>query len=104
MNLEVYNPLKYVHASKIDKYIDPTRPNAGSWANREKGRNQLMITNLLKRAESSIYAFRLTGERILDNINTKLETIANYKNYHTGSIVTDEEDHFDDEAFTVGKD
>lgn len=104
MNLEVYNPLKYVHASKIDKYIDPTRPNAGSWANREKGRNQLMITNLLKRAESSIYAFRLTGERILDNINTKLETIANYENYHTGSVVTDEDDHFDDEAFTVGKD
>ncbi|GFH40046.1 helicase-related protein [Lactococcus insecticola] len=104
MNLEVYNPLKYVQPSKIDKYIDPSRPNAGSWANREKGRNQLMITNLLKRAESSIYAFRLTGERILKNINGKLKTIADYENHHTGKIVDSADESFDDESFTVGQD
>lgn len=103
MNLEVYNPLKYVHASKIDKYIDPTRPNAASWANREKGRNQLMITNLLKRAESSIYAFKLTSQRILDNIETKLKAIDDFENRKQGYVSTDDEELNDDD-FTVGKD
>lgn len=86
MNLEVYNPLKYVYPSKLSKYIDDSRPNAGSWANREKGRNQLMITNLLKRAESSIYAFKLTSQRILENINQKLEAIAQFEQYKSEQI------------------
>lgn len=103
LNLEVYNPLQYVYPSKISKYIDESRPNAASWGNREKGRNQLMVTNLLKRAESSIYSFRLTSERILSNIDHKLQTIANYEKYKQG-IIENIEDDFEEDTFTVGKD
>lgn len=103
MNLEVYNPLKYVYPSKLSKYIDDSRPNAGSWANREKGRNQLMITNLLKRAESSIYAFKLTSQRILENINQKLEAIAQFEQYQSEQIV-DTTNESEGDEFTVGKD
>lgn len=104
LNLEVYNPLKYVYPSKISKYIDPKGPKAGSWVNREQGRNQLMITNLLKRAESSIYSFRLTSKRILNNINLKLETIMLYENSKSGSVEADIVNDEEDEIFTVGKD
>lgn len=103
LNLEVYNPLQYVYPSKISKYIDESRPNAASWGNREKGRNQLMVTNLLKRAESSIYSFRLTSERILSNIDHKLQTISNYEKYKQG-IIENIEDDFEEDTFTVGKD
>lgn len=103
LNLEVYNPLKYVYPSKINIYIDQANSQAASWANREKGRNQLMITNLLKRAESSIHAFRLTSQRILENINTKLKTISDYEKYKSG-IIDETFDDFEDEMFTVGKD
>lgn len=103
LNLEVYNPLQYVYPSKISKYIDESRPNSASWGNREKGRNQLMVTNLLKRAESSIYSFRLTSERILSNIDHKLQTIANYEKYKQG-IIENIEDDFEEDTFTVGKD
>lgn len=103
LNLEVYNPLKYVYPSKINIYIDQANSQAASWANREKGRNQLMITNLLKRAESSIHAFRLTSQRILENIDTKLKTISDYEKYKSG-IIDETLDDFEDEMFTVGKD
>ena len=103
LNLEVYNPLKYVYPSKINIYIDQANSQAASWANREKGRNQLMITNLLKRAESSIHAFKLTSQRILENINTKLKTISDYEKYKSG-IVDETFDDYEDEMFTVGKD
>lgn len=103
LNLEVYNPLKYVYPSKMNIYIDQANSQAASWANREKGRNQLMITNLLKRAESSIHAFRLTSQRILVNINTKLKTISDYEKYKSG-IIDETFDDFEDEMFTVGKD
>ncbi|MDR3241993.1 MAG: DEAD/DEAH box helicase family protein [Lactobacillaceae bacterium] len=103
LNLEVYNPLQFVHSSKLPKYIDASRPNAASWANREKGRNQLMITNLLKRAESSIYSFKLTSERMLENIDSKLQAIAKYEKYHNGLIEDDDDVELDDEH-TVGKD
>lgn len=103
LNLAVYNPLQYVYPSKISKYIDESRPNAASWGNREKGRNQLMVTNLLKRAESSIYSFRLTSERILSNIDHKLQTISNYEKYKQG-IIENIEDDFEEDTFTVGKD
>ena len=103
LNLEVYNPLQYVYPSKLDKYIDSSQPNASTWSNREKGRNQLMITNLLKRAESSIYSFRKTSQNILNNIDGKLQVINEFEKYKHGSV-----DNFssglDDDDFVVGKD
>lgn len=62
-----------------------------------------MITNLLKRAESSIHAFKLTSERILENINIKIKTIDNYKKFKSGVIDYDLSD-FDEDIFSVGKD
>lgn len=79
LNLDVYTPLKYVHPSKIGKYVDLTSSKGQSWMNREKGRNILMITNLLKRAESSIYAFRLTSQTIYDLIDAAIDSINRFE-------------------------
>ena len=80
LNLEIYNPLKFVFPSKIGKYIDLNSLGGGSWQNREKGRNILMITNLLKRLESSIYAFRLTIERLQNSIQNTIQKIDEFEN------------------------
>ncbi|EAG4460646.1 ATP-dependent helicase, partial [Listeria monocytogenes] len=64
---------------------------------------QLMITNLLKRAESSIHAFKLTSERILENISLKLQVIEEYKQSKNGIVKSDSDD-FEDDVFTVGQD
>lgn len=103
LNLEVYTPLKYVYPSKLEKYIEQATAGASSWANREKGRNQLMITNLLKRAESSIHAFKLTSERILENISLKLKVIEDYEQSKNG-VIESVADDFEDDIFTVGQD
>lgn len=79
LNMDIYTPLKYVHPSRIDKYVDITSAKGKSWANRETGRNVLMVTNLLKRIESSIYAFRLTATHIWDLIDNTLDNIDRYE-------------------------
>lgn len=81
LNMDIYTPLKYVYPSHIEKYVDTATVQGKSWANREAGRNILMITNLLKRIESSIYAFRLTATHILDLIDS---TIGNIDRYEQG--------------------
>lgn len=105
LNLAFYSPLSYVQQSKIEKYVDPSRMNASTWKNREIGRNQLMITNLLKRAESSIYAFRLTSERMLEAINVSLSKIEKFKTIGKDELIDNEnfQDEEDDEL-SVGKD
>lgn len=79
LNLDIYTPLKYVHPSKIEKYVDISTNQGKSWANREAGRNVLMTTNLLKRIESSIYAFRLTAQHIYDLIDLTIDNINKYE-------------------------
>lgn len=79
LNMDIYTPLKYVHPSRIDKYVDTTSAKGKSWANRETGRNVLMVTNLLKRIESSIYAFRLTATHIWELIDTTIDSIDRYE-------------------------
>lgn len=103
LNLEVYTPLKYVYPSKLEKYIEQATARSSSWENREKGRNQLMITNLLKRAESSIHAFKLTSERILENISLKLKVIEDYEQSNNGTVENGADD-FEYDVFTVGQD
>lgn len=75
LNLDIYTPLKYVHPTKIGKYVDLSTNQGRSWANREEGRNVLMTTNLLKRIESSIYAFRLTAQHVYDLIDSTIDNI-----------------------------
>jgi SNF2 family DNA or RNA helicase len=111
LNLLVYTPMVYVHASKRDKYIDPSRQSAASWGNRELGRLYLMDTNLLKRLESSVYAFRLTLQRIQALIADIMEEINNFEqNRSAGQIVAqginsaDLDGDEENAGFTVGKD
>ena len=112
LNLDIYTPLKFVHASKLNKYVDTESASGKTWANREEGRNVLMITNLLKRAESSIYAFRMTTERLYDSICRTIESINRFETHRTEHLdFTDiaeqikdvDEDDIDDD-FSIGKD
>jgi len=90
LNLDIYTPLKYVHPSKIDKYVDITTSQGKSWANREEGRNVLMITNLLKRIESSVHAFRLTTQKLYDLIDSSLDTIDRFEQGQDQEVDFDE--------------
>ena len=83
LNLGIYAPSAYILPSKRDKYeID--KDGSGVYlgmSGREKGLKKLMAINLLKRLESSVNSFRLTLERMkeqvdetLDAINTFMET------------------------------
>ncbi|GHV14272.1 hypothetical protein FACS1894219_10160 [Clostridia bacterium] len=58
LNLAVYVPTGYILESKLGKYVDAD-VNINR-AGREQGIRRLMSINLLKRLESSVYAFRLT--------------------------------------------
>ncbi|MDR0979649.1 MAG: DEAD/DEAH box helicase family protein [Candidatus Nomurabacteria bacterium] len=107
LNLDIYTPLKYVYPSKLEKYINMENNSAAkTYLNREQGRNALMTTNLLKRAESSIYAFRLTSQKIYDLINNTLDSIEKFEQGRGGNETFDDETTFaegDEEDFAVGK-
>jgi len=82
LNLAIYKPTDYVHASKLHKYIDSGNDkNKGlSQAGRESGISRLMGINLLKRMESSVHSFKLTVKRIYNQIYDTLVDIKNYNN------------------------
>lgn len=112
LNMDVYTPLKYVHLSRLGKYVDLTSPQGRSWANREQGRNILMVINMLKRLESSIYSFRKTSERLYDLIDNTLDSIERFEQGRGADTTVkntvyeedfDQEDFYDD-SLTVGKD
>lgn len=109
LNMDIYTPLKYVHPSKIEKYVDTTTAQGKSWANRESGRNVLMVTNLLKRIESSIYAFRLTATHIWDLIDSTIDTIDRFEHGIRNELEIEQADTSDldaqdaEGAWSVGK-
>ena len=78
LNLAVYTPLSYVHASKAQKYADLYSVQAGTargnlgMAGREQGLKTLMTVNLLKRLESSVEAFRITLRKVESAIDNAL--------------------------------
>ncbi|MDD6015158.1 MAG: helicase-related protein [Prevotellaceae bacterium] len=77
LNLGVYAPSAYILASKRDKY-EIEKDGSGSYlgmSGREKGLKKLMAINLLKRLESSVNSFRLTLERMKQQIDETLEAI-----------------------------
>lgn len=112
LNLHIYNPLKFVLKSKLTKYVDLDSSRGKSWENREDGRNVLMITNLLKRAESSVYAFRETVERLNNLIIDTINNIDRFdqgrtSNFDFADIMDDinkVDDDDNDSDYTVGKD
>ena len=71
LNLSIYTPTAYIFPSKLDQYVDLS--TSINQQGRELGIRRLMSINLLKRLESSVYAFTLTLNRInksiLDVIN-----------------------------------
>lgn len=112
LNMDVYTPMKYVFPSKLGKYVDLESAKGRSWANRETGRNVLMITNMLKRLESSIYSFRKTSERmydLIDGITDSIDRSEQGRGYNTtvsqSNVSIEEYDEDPEEAeWTVGKD
>ena len=111
LNMDVYTPMRYVFPSKLGKYVDLESAKGRSWANRETGRNVLMITNMLKRLESSIYSFRKTSERMYDLIDGIADSIDRFEQGRADSTtvsqsnITYEEYEEDPEEveWTVGK-
>ncbi len=112
LNMDVYTPMRYVFPSKLGKYVDLESAKGRSWANRETGRNVLMVTNMLKRLESSVYAFRKTSERMYDLIDGITDNIDRFEQGRVVSstvsqsdIAFDVYDEDPEEAeWTVGKD
>ena len=104
--------MRFVFPSKLGKYVDLESAKGRSWANRETGRNVLMVTNMLKRLESSIYAFRKTSERMYDLIDGITDSIDRFEQGRAldatvsqSNITNIEYDDDPEEAeWTVGKD
>ncbi len=110
LNLGVYAPSAYILPSKRDKY-EIEKDGSGSYlgmSGREKGLKKLMAINLLKRLESSVNSFRLTLERMkqqidetLEAINTFLETRQDIRlSTQTLESILDSDDSEDD--FLIG--
>jgi SNF2 family DNA or RNA helicase len=79
LNLMIYVPTNYVHRSRLDKYVDTE--TSINRQGRELGIQRLMSINLLKRLESSVYAFSMTLSKIEKLIT---DTIAEIDAYVAG--------------------
>ena len=111
----MYTPSQYILDSKKEKYeglYGKREDNKGiTLEGREQGMRHLMAVNLMKRMESSVYAFRLTIERIRDIVSQTIGDIIDYeKGIKTSSLsLTDISDtEFDSEdqnndIFTIGR-
>ena len=86
LTLEVYTPSAYILASKLDKYTDFASNANLTRTGREMGIKRLMGVNLLKRLESSVYAFRLTLKRIRDLIINTIKTIDQFEQNGMGIL------------------
>ena len=103
LTLAVYLPTVYLHPSAAPKYADEhgRPPTSG----REQGMVKLMSSILLKRLESSVYAFGITLGKIIEVIEHNLKVIEDYRAGASGASVEGVES-FDyeegDADFTVG--
>ena len=94
LNLHVYAPSLYIHPSKILKYESAygKKIQGITLQGRELGIRNLMATNLLKRIESSIHAFRMTVTVVLEKIQKSLTAIAEYEAHHASSVLDETDD------------
>ncbi|GHU60818.1 helicase [Spirochaetia bacterium] len=95
LNLAMYIPTDFLLPSAVAKYIDASI-NINR-AGRERGIRRLMSINLMKRLESSVYAFRLTLIRINGLIKHTLAMIDGYDSGGGSSIISAVE--MSDESF-----
>lgn len=80
LTLHIYTPTSFILSSRISKYIDLSQHGKGlTQAGREEGIRRLMSINLLKRLESSVYAFRLTIDRISKLIEDTMQSVRSYQ-------------------------
>ncbi len=111
--LAIYTPSHYILPSRIDKYSDvfggdDTLTQFG----REQGIRRLTAINLMKRMESSVYAFSLTLKRIkqlMDDTVNKIEAYDNVSGVEleltdiTAIEEFDSEDGDNEDLFSIGK-
>ncbi|RFB97965.1 helicase [Rhizobium leguminosarum bv. trifolii] len=120
LKLAVYAPISYILPSRLRKYeeIYDTQVEGGRGklrqADRERSLQALMTTNLLKRLESSVAAFRLTLGALGTNILRALEAIEEFERTGQSGNVSDHLEDMSDfdpededlgglDEFTVGK-
>ncbi|MBF0183089.1 MAG: helicase [Magnetococcales bacterium] len=84
LNLAAFTPLRYVLGNKKavyqQKYDTMIRNGAATFSqmDREESMVHLLRVNLLKRMESSVYAFTLTVERQVKDVESMLACLKNY--------------------------
>lgn len=123
LKLSVYAPISYILKSRLAKYeaLYDTEVGGGKGklrqADRERSLQALMTTNLLKRLESSVEAFRLTLGALKENHENTLQAIEDFKasdqkgngdditDYTSGlgGLEADDDDLMGLGEFTVGK-
>lgn len=126
MTMNVYAPLSFLHASRYEKYeekyhidmldsrLDSLGQGITRQKNRESGIKKLMTINLLKRLESSVHAFRLTLEALIETNKETLKAISAFNAgdrsasiqkeiYNYAVIDPDEDDSFALAKTSAGK-
>lgn len=92
LKLSVYAPVSYILPSRLKHYEDlyDTEVSGGGGAlrqvDREKSLQALMTTNLLKRLESSVAAFRLTLQSLRESHVGMLDKVTDFRQLNSGSI------------------
>ena len=94
IKLAVYTPSAYILPSRLSKYekdddAENGREKGLSLVGRERGILKLMFTQLLKRLESSVAAFRLTLEGIIALMDGAIAAVEEYKRGNGGATVED---------------
>jgi SNF2 family DNA or RNA helicase len=103
LRLSIYAPISFVLPSRLRKYEDlyDTQKVGGRstfrQVDRERSLQALMTTNLLKRLESSVEAFRLTLKSLRENHTRMLSRIHEFQMSGMGSVadVTDQIEDLD---------
>ena len=118
LKLAVYAPISYILSSRLAKYEELYDTEVGEGrssfrqVDREKSLKALMTTNLLKRLESSVHAFRLTLKSLHANIAGILRHIEDFERtgarFDIANSFGDFDENEDDDLqgigeFTVGK-
>jgi len=111
LKLAVYAPISYILPSRLRKYEEQYDTSVAdgkgklSQADRERSLQSLMTTNLLKRLESSVEAFRLTLTSLENNYSNVLAKIDQFNKTGSADSVQDASGTFEgleeeDEEFT----
>ncbi len=95
LKLAVYAPISYILPSRLAKYEElyDTQVEGGRGklrqVDRERSLKALMTTNLLKRMESSVEAFRLTLRALKDNLTKTISIIEQFEESGEISSISD---------------